>query len=164
MDVAETAWVAILAVGLVGAVLGVVVSAVRLRRAPDDRMVRFAYGWLATFAVLAGMCCSVGLAAALGDLVQSSPAAFAGVVAINALAQPVAAAFVLGGLGKLAHGLRGRVAVAWRRVPDEQLTDLSPGERRQVAWACVTQGVIVLPLGVGLSYCCGWPLVRWALA
>ena len=164
MSVVEAAWLAILAVGLLGAISAVVLSVVRIRRAPGDHVARFGYGWLATWSILVGLCCCVGLVSALVDRVPSSPVAVAVIVAVNLLVQPIAGVFIISGFRKLSLGLRGRLAVAWRRVPDEQLAGLNRSERRQLAWYCVAQGVLVLPLGVGLSYSCGWPLVHWALA
>ncbi|MCI0640753.1 MAG: hypothetical protein L0Y72_28835 [Gemmataceae bacterium] len=164
MDVVEAICITILAGGFLGAAVLVVLSAVRLRRAPHDRLVRFSYGWLATMGLLFGLCCCMGLVAALADRIASSPVALAVLIVVNFLAQPVAAVFIVGGISKLNLGLRGHVAVAWRRVPDEHLADTSPDERRWLARFCVFQGIIVLLFGMGLSYACAWPFLHWALA
>jgi hypothetical protein len=84
------------------------------------------------------------------------------VVACNLLAQPVALLLCWTGACKLVLGLCGHVAYAWRRVPEEELVDLSESERRGLAWYCVAQGSVVLMMGAAVSAGCAWPLVRAA--
>ena len=75
--------------------------------------------------------------------------------------------YLLAGLDrvrKLALGVCGDIAYAWRRLPEEQLADMTPRDRRSLAWYCVFQGVVGLALGAAISVGCAWPLVRMALA
>jgi len=140
------------------------VSVVRLRRAAEDPVARFTYGWLAALVVPPGLVSCAGLAWALPAPAGRSGLAVAGVVACNLLAQPVALLFCWTGACKLVLGLRGHVGYAWRRVPEEELVGLSASERRGVAWYCVAQGSVGLMMGVAVSVGCAWPLIRVAFA
>jgi hypothetical protein len=158
MTSSEVIGAAAFGVGLLLAVSVVALSAVQIRRAPDDRSVRFTYGWLATLATWIGLACGVWLVGVLATSDSVSRLALTGIVAVNLLLQPVAVMFIVVGAAKLFHGLRGNVAVAWRRVSDEELANMTPMERRSHSRYCAAGGVVLLALGLLFSYSLAWPL------
>ena len=133
----------------------------RLRRSPDDRIARFAYGWEGTFALLNGLASAMSLAVILAAQAGPSGLALAGVGLVNLLVQPVALLFCWIGVRKIALGLFGQVTYAWRRVPESELASLLASERRGLAWFCVFRGMIGLALGAAMGVSCAWPLM-WA--
>jgi hypothetical protein len=143
---------AALLLGILGyAVYLLVVAA---RTPPDEPGARFRSGWLGTFGLQLGLASCMGLAAVLAVYGAGSAAAVVAAVIINVVVQPVALLICWAGIRKIALGLQGQVAYAWRRVPDAELADLPPGRKRQLSWFCVAQGVVVLPLGVVISLGC----------
>jgi len=67
------------------------------------------------------------------------------------------------GLCKLVLGVRGHVVYAWRRIPEEELTDCSAADRRVLARFGVVQGVFGLAFGAAVGAICAWPLVNAVL-
>ena len=134
----------------------------RLRRSPDDRMARFESGWQGTFTVLNGLASSLCVAVLLVDLAGPSGLALAGVVIVNLLVQPVALLVCWVGVRKVALGLSGRLAYAWRLVPESELTGLRHSERRRLAWFCVFQGGMALAFGALLVVSCAGLLIQAA--
>jgi hypothetical protein len=153
--------VALLVGELVGAVC-LLVAAARVR--PDEPAARFRSGWLGTFGLLLGLVGGTGLAAVLAEFGTASVAGVAAAVALNVVLQPVGLLFCWTGVRKIALGVRGRVAYAWRLVPEAELADLPPADRRGLARFCVLQGVIALLFGAAISIGVASPLVHWFIA
>jgi hypothetical protein len=116
--------------GFIACARSAVRAARRLRRSPHDRRARFEYGWEGTFALQFGLATCMSTAVLLGQQTGSSWLAPAGVLIVNLLVQPVAVLFCWAGVRKIALGLFGQVAFAWRRVPESELSGLLPSERR----------------------------------
>jgi hypothetical protein len=115
-------------------------------------------------ALLVGPLCCVGVANGVADRLDSSPLALCAVILANVIAQPVWLLFGLVGWRKLALGLTGRVAYAWRAIPEEELHGLPAGERRTWRHFCIAQGLLALLLSASMSLACGWPLLVWAVS
>ena len=150
--------------GLIVSARSMVQALNRLRRSPDDRIARFAYGWQGTFTVLHGLASSMSLAILLVSQAGPSGLALAGVIIANLLAQPVALLLCWVGVRKIALGSFGRLAYAWRLIPESEVAGLSHPERRRLAWFCVFQGSVALAFGVSLGASCAGLLIQAAIA
>jgi hypothetical protein len=160
MDVAVTLLVVPCGLGIALSLAALVVSIVRLRRAPDDPGVRFGCVWLGALALLAGPLCCIGVAHGLAGQVSTSRLAMLAVILVNVLAQPVWLLVGYASCRKGVLGLTGRVAYGWRgTIPEDQLRDLPPAKRRSLQRYCITQGLFVLPLAASMSLACVWPLL-----
>lgn len=148
---------------LVVSVATLVVAVIRVRRSPEDRLIRFTYGWLGAFALFTVLVCGVGIAWVVGDYAGSSGWVIVGLVAVNMLVQPLALLFCWVGACKLTLGLCGHVWIAFHRVPEEQLIRFSTQERSELARYCAIQGVLALGMGSAISAGCLWPLVKTVL-
>lgn len=148
---------AVLLIELVGAI-SLLVAAFRI--SPVSPAARFRSGWLGAIGLLLGLLSCTGIAALLAQFGIGSPAGVAAAVALNLVIQPVALLICWSGVRKITLGLRGRIAYAWREIPESELAELPPVERRQLSWYCIFQGVVVLPIGVFFSVGCASPLVR----
>jgi hypothetical protein len=136
----------------------------RLRRSSEDKMARFEYGWQGVFALCNGIASGMSLALVLVSQARPSGLALAVVVIVNLLVQPIALLFCWVGVRKVALGLFGQVAYAWRRIPESELAGLSRSERCGLAWFCVFQGMVVLAFGSAISVGCAGLLVQAAIA
>lgn len=145
---------AILGAALIGSVGVMVLSIVRQGRSPGDPAARFQYGWMGTYALMIALASCLGMAIVLVVSFDSSVWAVVALAVVNLLVQPVALLFCWAGIRKIVLGLRGNIAYAWRRVPESELVDMPPAERRALAWFCVFQGLLGLGLGAVMSYGC----------
>jgi hypothetical protein len=81
-------------------------------------------------------------------------------VLINLVMQPICLLMGFMAVRKLASGLVGKLYFAGREIPEEELPDcLSQAERRRLAWYCVAQGLVILPIASFLSLACIQPLL-----
>ena len=163
MEDSECIILAALACGLAVSLAFLVIAGIRLRRSPEDPIVRFTYGWLGVFALNSALVCCIGLAWLPADYAGMSGMAILSMIIANILAQPIAVLFLWAGVRKLMLGLCGNVAYAWSRIPEEQLAGLSAQKRSALARYCVVQGVLGLVMGGAIGAGCAWPLVRAVL-
>jgi hypothetical protein len=126
----------------------------------DDPPTRFCRGWVGAIGLFAVPGSCAGIALILGDHGSGGVLTVLVTFALNLIVQPFAVLFSWTAIRKIALGVQGRVAYAWREVPAEQLTDLLPAARRSFSRHCVFQGLAMLPTGIGLSIGCGWPLMQ----
>jgi H+/gluconate symporter-like permease len=136
------------------------VAAARMRA--EDAGSRFVRGWTGTFGLLLGLPSGAALGLTLAEHGAGSTLGLAAAVALNAMLQPVCLLFCWAALRKIAIGMGGGVALGPRRATMAELAGLGPSERRQLVVMCVLQGLVVLPLGAGLSFAVAAPLV-WQL-
>jgi hypothetical protein len=160
----RTVVVVILVIGAISGVIMLAASIITTRRSPDDPLTRFTSGWLGAQGLIQVVVCCAGLSAGLTELVQSSGWAVAAAVGLNALTQPVLLLMCWVGFRKLALGLSGRVAYAWREVTPEELEGVTPADRQVLHWYCVMQGAVILPMGLAMSGGCALPLLVLAFA
>jgi hypothetical protein len=161
MEVVGQVLVALLLVAL-GCAVALLVAAARVR--PDEPGVRFLSRWLGAFGLIVALSSGCGLASVLVEFGVGTTAELAAALALNVVFQPVALLFCWVGVCKIALGLCGLVAYAGRRVPEGDLADLTPSERRQLVWFCVCQGVVGLLFVVAVSAALASPLVSWLSA
>ena len=159
MDVVVPLVVSLGVVGVLLSVAALVSATLQLRRAPDDSGVRFGAGWQGAYALLMGPTCCVMVVGGLAQQVRTSWLALLTVILMNVLAQPVWLLMAFAGFRKIVLGLTGRMGYAWRAVPEEELGDLPPGERRSLQLYCIVQGLVILPLGGFMSLACAVPLL-----
>jgi hypothetical protein len=157
MGVVEQLITAVLLAELVAAIT-LLVTAFRI--SPEAPAARFHSGWLGAFGLMSGLGSCTGLAALLAEFGTGSAAGVVAAVVLNLVVQPFALLMCWSGVRKITLGLRGRLAFAWRQVPESELADLPLTERKQLCRYCVFQGVVVLPLGVFFSLACASPLIR----
>jgi hypothetical protein len=161
VGVVEQALVALLLFGLSGAVYLLVLTA---RDHAEEPAARFRRGTLGAFGLMLAVSSGAGLTAVLAEFGTGSAAWLVAMVTINLALQPVALMLCWIGVRKITLGLCGRVAYAWRCASETDLADLLPAERRQLPWFCVLQGVMALPIGIGISFASASPLVLWFIA
>jgi hypothetical protein len=137
--------------------------AVRLDRRQGNSLDRFMYRHYLGSAMLIGLVCCVWLVCVLAEHAPSSWLAFGGAVAVNLLIQPLALLMRWSATRKIVLGLCGHLVYAGQRVPEEELADMAPSERRSLTWYFVIQGFVLLLIGVATSLGCAWPLVRAVL-
>jgi hypothetical protein len=143
-----------------GGVAGGIYLLVRAFRIPQDRpLARFESGWLGVFGLTLGLGSFASLAALLVQCGGGSWVSVAAAIALNLVVQPFALLFCWTAIRKITLGLRGQVAYAWVRIPEEDLAKESPESRRQLSRFCVMQGVVVLPVGAAVSFACASPLL-----
>jgi hypothetical protein len=131
----------------------------RMRRSEDKRGDRFLNGWLGALALMFGPLACTGMSLSLTEHVYSSGLALAVVILMNLLAQPVWLMFCVIGFRKITLALSGRIGYAWRAIPEEELVDVTPADRRMVLRYCIAQGAVVGPFGAAMSIACACPLL-----
>lgn len=161
----DSEWIILIACvcGLAVSFATMIVAVIRLRRSPEDPLVRFTYGWLGAFALSSVPLCGVGIVWVLGDHAGTSGWATGGLVASNMLTQPIGLLFFWTGAFKLTLGLGGHVGVGFHRASAEELIRFSAQERSEFARYCVLQGAMGLVIGGAISVGCAWPLVMTML-
>ncbi len=158
MEINEGALI-VLFLGELGIAVYLLISAVRT---PADKPgARFISGWLGAFGLMLGLSGGTGLAAVLAVFGVGSTAGVLAAVVLNVVFQPIALLMCWTATRKIVLGVRGQIAYAWRRIPDAELVDTPLPERRQLAWFCVLQGVVVLPFGAAICAVTASPLILW---
>jgi hypothetical protein len=114
---------------------------------PDDPGRRWESGWLGAFSLFGLLGGCVGLAGLLAPLIDSSSLAFAAVLILNLLAQPILLLLCFTSLRKILSGLRGRICYAGVEIPDAEWQQWSADLRRWAPWYGILQGVGLLVFG-----------------
>jgi hypothetical protein len=118
---------------------------------------RFVTFWDGAF----GFLCLVGALFAMAALALQQGGVWRIVLLglVNLVMQPTCLLMGCNGVRKVRSGLVGRIYYAGRKIPDEELRNLAPAERRRLARYCVVQGLVILPIACGLSFTCIQPLL-----